>query len=115
MPMSKQYVVEFFGGPMDGHIEPVAESLNPFVVFPSRVPVRSRGFLAGLFHFWRRPKDQQPSVLAVYELHCVGLQQRYQHVRSIEASGIEIVPIGTQAVISAPRSSQRGPSSTSAS
>ncbi|QDV68952.1 hypothetical protein Poly24_26650 [Rosistilla carotiformis] len=112
MPTNKQYVIEFFGGPMDGHIEPIDEVLNPFVVFASRAPSRHGGLLTGLLHFWRRNRPR-PSILAVYELHCDGMQQRYQHVRSIEATGIDIVPVGTQAVISAPKPSPLGSSSTS--
>ena len=95
MPVSESSVVEFLGGPMDGHFDACATPLKPFVIFPSGVHRQETGILAGLLRILSHQRRDRTFLWAVYELQDEGAYPRYRHVRTLESPGIESLELLT--------------------
>lgn len=94
MPVPDSSVVEFLGGPMDGHFDVFTAPLKPFVVFQSGIH-RSTGIVAGLVRLLSRQRRNCDSLWAVYELQDDAAYQRYRHVRTLQSPGFESLELLT--------------------
>jgi len=98
-------MVEFYGGPLDGHQTCLCVSSKPFLVIKTLTPVPSSDSLNALYQalLWRH--DLQPFVLAVYELrlrHDLRIRfnlARYQYLRSSIATEVALAPLLVDAMV----------------
>jgi hypothetical protein len=68
--------VEFFGGPQDGHVEPVYASPAPVVVIAQSPPAQGTGFSLTALLRWFLPKTVR---LYTYRLVSYSGAWRYEH------------------------------------
>ncbi len=84
--------LEFFGGPMDGHVETFVGPLRPFAVIKTLAMDRNVNYLTMFLHVLFFYDKLQPRVLAIYELYSDERSYSYRYVVSISEKQAEFNP-----------------------
>ncbi|EMI21319.1 hypothetical protein RMSM_01754 [Rhodopirellula maiorica SM1] len=99
--MSTNYLraVEFFGGPIDGHIDGVAVPMKPFLAIKTVAPEQPVSSLRLLWRLLRLPEHHPPAILAVYEMQTRDAGTGYYYLRSVVATDCDLNPIIVDAMV----------------
>ncbi|WP_442505999.1 hypothetical protein SH528x_004819 [Novipirellula sp. SH528] len=91
--------VEFFGGPIDGHVEAFSAPMKPFVAIKPVAPAHPVSSFTRLLRLLRLHGHQSPPVLAVYEMQTRTTGAGYFYLRSVVATDCDMNPIIVDAMI----------------
>ncbi|MFG0262357.1 MAG: hypothetical protein ACF788_08200 [Novipirellula sp. JB048] len=94
--------IEFFGGPLDGHVESCPQPRKPFVAIETTVSARQTSSFTALLHWLFFHRSVPPRVFAIYELQARDASCRYLYVRSSNRQDIQFSSAHVDTIVHSP-------------
>ena len=82
--------IEFFGGPIDGHVEQFVKTPKPFVLVATAAHAQHTNPWVILYRVFAFHEQVESRLWAVYELQYRGLQPYYNYLRSSLETNVDV-------------------------